>query len=166
MKKVRIMSSRRFNRTNAANPFLFMLLAVILTAPSELFAQNGIPSGSCGIEYIYDAAGNMAERRYVCNNSAGGITSLQSMKATGHSNTLQAVSALYPNPTNGRFTVHMVNPLHDARVEITNVQGSVISRSTVSGSLLSFDLSGKAAGTYFIQIYDNGTVLSAQVVKQ
>lgn len=146
--------------------FLLILLAIIMIKPANGFSQSGIPPGSCGIEYIYDAAGNMIERHYICNNSGSGIASLQMMKAANQTSTFQAVSALYPNPTTGKFTVQMVKSLQSARVEITNAQGSVISTVIMSGDLLSFDLSGKASGIYFIRIYDKETVLSAQVIKQ
>lgn len=128
-------------------------------------AQSGIPSGSCGIQYTYDAAGNMIDRQYVCNNSvvAAKKTNLSIQKAVI---TPQAVDVLYPNPTTGRFTLRMIKPLKNARIIIMDMQGRMIHQRNANGNMLQFDLSREAAGMYILRIQDEGETFTAKVIKQ
>lgn len=132
----------------------------------QSFGQTGVPSGSCGIEYKYDAAGNMIERHYVCNNSANALYAPDVFKAGVVQRVYQTVSTIYPNPTTGKFQIRMANPLQNVKVEIINSQGATILRKNMSGSLLDFNLSGSPSGVYFIKIYDTTEILSMQVIKQ
>lgn len=151
------------------------LLTFLLVVAGEIFGQSGIPNGSCGIAYTYDAAGNMVKREYLCNNSGRIMSSMATNmdmatqkvpKGAGDAQTFHVVTTLYPNPTTGRFVVHMAKSLDKASVELVNVQGSVVSKFIMSGTLLHFDLSEKPSGLYFIKIYDKGMVLTAKVSKQ
>lgn len=156
---------KNLTQTKRAGILFLILSALAIIKPANIFAQTGLPAGSCGIEYIYDAAGNMVERHYICNNSSG-IVSIQTLKSQNKTSSVKAVTSLYPNPTTGKFSIKMVKPLQNAQVEIVNVQGSVIFKSMMNGTLLQFDLSGKASGTYFIKIFDAERIISAQVIKQ
>lgn len=158
---------KKFNQLQRAGILFLIFLSLATVKPANVFAQTGLPAGSCGIEYIYDAAGNMVERQYICNNSSSSsMASIQTLKSQNKTSSVQAVTTLYPNPTTGKFSIKMVKPLQNTQVEIVNVQGSVIFKTMMNGTLLQFDLSGKPSGTYFIKIFDAERIISAQVIKQ
>ncbi len=151
-----------------------VMLFFLLGLSVQGFGQAGIPSGGCGIEYTYDAAGNMVLRQYICNNSARAVSPATSVSEAGKDNknpetaekmtSFQKVDILYPNPTTGKFSIKMVIPLQNTRVEIVNAQGAAILRRNMSGSILEFNLAGNPAGVYFIKIYDKSETFSAQVI--
>lgn len=143
-----------------------MLLAFFTVLTTQNFAQSGIPAGTCGIECIYDAAGNMIERQYVCNNTANPLFAAESFKTGTQERSYQAINTIYPNPTTGKFRIKLIKPVQNAKVEIVDAKGVVIARGIVNGISLEFDLSNKPAGIYFVKIYEQGTILSVQVVKQ
>ena len=145
--------------------YLLLLLFIATFLLSEVSAQSGLPYGSCGIQYTYDAAGNMIDRQYVCNNSgvAAKETNLSVQKAI---TTTQAVDVVYPNPTTGRFTLRMMKPLKNARIIIMDMQGRMIHQRNATGNMLQFDLSREAAGMYILRIQDEGEIFTAKVIKQ
>lgn len=93
---------------------LFFLCLII-----QINAQSGIPYGSCGIEYIYDASGNMIKRQYVCNNTILRIASPSAKASTlekmisekEQKTTIERVDVLFPNPTTGQFRIKMTKEL-------------------------------------------------------
>ena len=141
----------------------FILIHLLLMFGAK--AQSGIPSGSCGIQYTYDAAGNMIDRQYVCNNSGVAVkennVTLQKAMTTS-----QAVDVVYPNPTTGRFTLRMVKSLKNAQIIIMDMQGRMIHQRNANGNMLQFDLSREAAGMYILRIQDEGETFTAKVLKQ
>lgn len=62
---------------------------------------------------------------------------------------------IYPNPTKGEFNLQFENVAESAEVRITDLQGRVIETRTISTEQMpsaSFNLSGKSAGVYLIEI--------------
>lgn len=142
---------------------IFLSAAFIAIAFSA-FAQQ-LPLNSCGIVNIYDAAGNRTKRVYFCNN---GVDPYPTKSKVNQSETMefQSVDALYPNPTTGKFFVTFSKALDNAHVYITDVNGKLISKFKATGYKVDFDLSGVAAGVYFVRIKDDKDIISKKVVKQ
>lgn len=121
---------------------LFFFVLGILFNSLKLQAQS-LPSGTAGIVYIYDGAGDRIDRHYVINSTSGTASIVDNQKVTkqNQSANVLKVDVLYPNPTSGYFTVRMVKQLKDAMVMITDVSGRLILRRKESGFVLNYNLS-------------------------
>lgn len=87
------------------NFHLLILLTTLLFFLSKVSAQSGLPSGACGIQYTYDAAGNMIDRQYVCNNVGAVVKENKVILPNTHKDR----DVIYPDSTSGRFTLRIVN---------------------------------------------------------
>lgn len=147
---------------------LIVTLLIVFTFCDESLFSQQIPVGTCGILYFYDATGCRTKRMYYCNNGGpypqgrGAIV----QTAENESAEFEEVDALFPNPTTGQFYVTFSKVLKGAAVNITDVSGKVITQFRASGNRILFDLSGKAAGVYYVRIEEEGKVISKKVVKQ
>jgi hypothetical protein len=138
--------------------FIVVIMAIAFSA----FSQQ-LPLGTCGIINIYDAAGNRTKRVYYCNN--GGEYPSKT-KTAGETKEFQAIDALYPNPTTGKFFIEFSKALNNARIYITDGNGKMISQFKAAGNKIDFDLSSVAAGVYFVRIEDGKNIIIKKVVKQ
>jgi hypothetical protein len=77
---------------------------------------------------------------------------------------------VYPNPSNGVYTLQGRQAVDgDAEVIITDMQGRIISRQTISGRGMNetIDLSGTSSGIYLLQIRQaDGNVWTERLVKE
>jgi hypothetical protein len=128
------------------------------------FAQQ-LPLGTCGIVNVYDANGSRTKREYFCNNGQQ-YPSKAVQSETKELMEFQPVDALYPNPTTGKFFITFSKPLKNATLRLTDINGKIVQQARGNGSKIEFDLSAMAAGVYFVNIEDQGTIISKKVVKQ
>jgi hypothetical protein len=156
-----------------------LLSALIIFSVLSAIAQQ-IPLGSCGIVYIHDAAGNRTKRIYFCNNGTNPYPTLVNRDTNGLpavSNSVftkeeiknmefQEVNALYPNPTSGQFSVTFSKSVSNASITITDANGKRVQQVKATGNKVDFDLSAMASGIYFVQIAENGAVITKKVIKQ
>lgn len=78
----------------------------------------------------------------------------QAPGATKESNIL-----VYPNPTTGEFTVRFEDVTKSATVRVLDIQGRVMEQRNVEPSQIpaaNFNLSGKSAGVYLIEVLQDG----------
>lgn len=159
----------------------FIFCAVILLLSLSGFAQQ-LPLNTCGIVHIYDASGNRTKRVYFCNNGSNpyparmlGLQakSTESQKSDSLGSVFdlknvefQAIDALYPNPSTGKFFITFSKTLHNATISVIDINGKKVSEFQASGNKIDFNLSYFAAGIYFIKINDSGNIISKKVVKQ
>ena len=132
---------------------LFTLLSLAGTAQE-------IPVGSCGLLCRYDAAGNRISQEYFCNNGGRAITQTEPLSA------FEAVDALYPNPTTGKFYIAFKRPLDNAVIKIMDVNGRMVENIKASGSRIEVSLTSQPAGVYYIVINDGETIINKKVLKQ
>lgn len=154
---------------------LLLVFVVVFTSISTIYAQ-GLQPGECGVRFTYDAAGNLTLREYICNNSGVVIyrgtnnikdtTVAVTSRSKATTDDLIAVSSIMPNPTSGRFTVVLSQPLNNYNVLLLDVNGKVLEKRKESGNTLSFDIGSKPAGIYFVRIEGNGRVSTFKVLKQ
>ncbi|ANI90116.1 hypothetical protein A9P82_12980 [Arachidicoccus ginsenosidimutans] len=148
--------------------FILTLFALIVIAfPQKAFSQS-LPSGTAGIVYTYDAAGNRTKVEYIVNNTSTTANVVDSQKiavAKVSSNVLK-VDVLYPNPTTGRFTVRLVKPLQNANVTIVDVSGRTVIKSVENGSLLTYDLSKQPSGIYLLYIQQQDQKITLKILKK
>lgn len=133
--------------------FLFILLSISGVAQE-------IPVGSCGLLCHYDAAGNRISQEYFCNNSPRSETQSEPLSA------FEAVEALYPNPTTGKFFITFKRALDNVIIRIMDVNGRTVENFKASGARVEVSLTNQPAGIYFIVINDAGTIINKKVVKQ
>lgn len=58
---------------------------------------------------------------------------------------------IYPNPSNGKFTVTPVAKNVDAQLAIFNIMGRTVYNTIVPGRAASIDLTGYPPGMYFVR---------------
>jgi hypothetical protein len=73
--------------------------------------------------------------------------------------------ALYPNPTSGMFTVELNNGL-DKTLELSDLTGRVIMKSTSGDAAITVDLSQFSNGVYYLKVRSDNAVEVVKVVKQ
>lgn len=155
--------------------YFFLLLLVSFFIIPSLSAQT-IPYGQCGLQYTYDAAGNLISREYFCNNMPdGGRTgnpvktdsNFQKLETINGAHTIvQQIEALYPNPTTGRFNVSLVQAMENATVRIIDLNARVLQQFKMSGTLIQCDISTLPSGVYYILIVDKNGTISKKIIKQ
>jgi hypothetical protein len=150
---------------------ILFFIALMLTA-GYVTAQQ-IPPGACGLLYKYDASGNRISSEYFCNATGSPIDMKTTIKpgskdevAPTDEASFVKVDVLFPNPTTGRFTVRFARALNNTPILITDATGRTIRQLTGNGYSLEFDISGQAAGTYYIVIRNGKENLIQKVIKQ
>ncbi|MGP8216383.1 MAG: T9SS type A sorting domain-containing protein, partial [Bacteroidia bacterium] len=74
--------------------------------------------------------------------------------------------SVYPNPTNGKFTVQWPVVSGQSSVEVYTVLGEkILSRFLIPNSQFLIDLGGQPAGVYFVKVTTNSTSLVSKVIK-
>jgi lysyl endopeptidase len=157
------------------NKIIFILVIFMFCGIASLKAQ--LQPGECGIMFTYDASGSLIKREFICNNTGvvmnrqakGTLSkndSINSVKNGISEEEIIKVNAIMPNPTTGRFTVTLSRPINNATVMLLNANGSVIENRKHSGRTLSFDISNRSSGIYFVRIEYEETVLTFKVIKQ
>jgi len=72
---------------------------------------------------------------------------------------------LYPNPTNGDFTIELNNGLVKT-VEILDMTGRMVYTNTTTSDKINCNLNSLAKGIYYVRVQSNNTVEIAKIVKQ
>lgn len=143
-----------------------IFIPILVLASLQSFSQE-IPSGSCGLIMTYDAAGNRIKREYYCNNGSNRIAAPELAKQQDAASAdFEAVDALYPNPTTGRFFITFSKAIDNAVIQVADVNGKVIQKVKGRGTRLEFDLSNQPGGTYFVIINTaEGVTINKKVLK-
>ena len=138
---------------------------------------QGLQPGECGIMFTHDATGSLIKREYICNTTGVVMNrqakamlskndSINSLKNNEANEEIVKINAIMPNPTTGMFTVTLSSAINNGTVMLLNANGSVIENRKYSGSILSFDISNRSSGVYFVRIKYRGKTLTFKVIKQ
>jgi hypothetical protein len=73
--------------------------------------------------------------------------------------------SVYPNPTNGVFTVN-ISDVKATSIAVYNSVGEEVYKAECNGNKAVVDLKNNSKGVYFIQVFTNGGILNQRVVKQ
>jgi hypothetical protein len=153
---------------------IFIFSLCIFSNFCDLHAQ-GLPNNACGIMFTYDATGSLIKREFICNTSgtvmyrtANSTTKGNDSISTGNlsDEKIIKVNALMPNPTTGKFTVTLSSSLKNGKVMLLDANGKIVENRTENGNTLSFDLSSRSSGIYFVRIENEGKVFTFKVIKQ
>ena len=77
--------------------------------------------------------------------------------------------AIYPNPTNGAFSIELPGPAENVEIVISDLAGRTIEKRTVTeytGSPIHCKLSDPAAGMYILEVVENGTRHMGKIIVQ
>jgi hypothetical protein len=72
---------------------------------------------------------------------------------------------VYPNPSNGEFTVELKNGLNKT-IEVTDLTGRVILSNTTSKDKVNVNISHLANGIYYVKVQSNNAVEVIKIMKQ
>jgi len=154
---------------------------IIFTVAIYMFCQ--IPNvkaqlqpGECGIMFTYDATGSLIQREFICNNSGAVMNRKTNNMLNQKNDSLSVndlaeqkiikVNALMPNLTTGKFTITFANSLKNGEVILLDVNGKIIENRKENGYIITFDISGRSSGTYFVRVENEGKVFTFKVIKQ
>lgn len=113
--------------------------------------------------YNYDAAGNRTQKSNPCtsltgedpgkaNNGKEAVLERSSGDSPASSNSM-VEGKIVPNPSTGLFELRLNGAAEaGAWFELYDARGSLVLRQKADGALVSFDLTGKAVGNYFLYL--------------
>lgn len=149
--------------------FTKAILILLLSAAAVpcLAQQNGT------VSFSYDANGNRIARTLSFQKDDGKGRGDKEHIATAPllaaaTDTLSGLElALYPNPTDGRFSVSVGNAAEGTRLEavLCTPTGAIISQKVLADGSVGFDLSGHASGVYLLRIEAGGETRIWKVIK-
>ena len=155
-------------KTLLTKAILLLLLAV--AAVPCLAQQRGT------VSFNYDENGNRTARTISFAKSRGGSDTQGDPNAELATPMLASATdelaglrlTLYPNPTEGRFSVGFANAADGTRLDaaLYTPSGTLVSRQALSGDRIDFDLSGHAAGVYVLRIEAGGETRTWKVIKK
>jgi len=73
---------------------------------------------------------------------------------------------VYPNPSDGKYTVELNGKGNGAAVEVYNLVGELIYRSVIKNDKSEIDLSNNASGVYFTCIKTSDTIYYSKIIKE
>ncbi len=155
-------------KTPLTKAILTLLLAV--AAVSCLAQQTGTAT------FNYDANGNRILRSVSFSPSGkNGNIAGDASETAGEASWLASATdelvgmelSLYPNPTEGHFSVGVGNAGEATRLQaaLYTSTGTLVSRKELGGDRIDFDLSGHAAGVYLLRIEAGGETRIWKVIK-
>lgn len=175
--------------TNTASVNLTVNLnpSITLTPTDELIGNDGtvtsVVTGSGPFTYDWDndGTGDFDDASDITGLVAGTYT-LVVQDANGCSSTDFAVVSsqvgiegntelnfsVYPNPTNGQFSVNINSglSLDNVSIQIVNSLGQIVVSQKVISNNTAFDLRNQEAGVYYIKVIsENGTQISSIVIE-
>lgn len=151
-----------------------LLIMLIIALPFQNLSAQTIPTGACGLQYTYDASGNLLQRQYVCvtafrNNSSDNKTMLAKTKGlglkAGQTASVQPVEVLYTQKSTGSLSLRFDKALNKVPVRVLDKEGKQIQSLQWDGETANMDLSGLVAGQYRVEVQSPQLALSQKVVK-
>lgn len=73
---------------------------------------------------------------------------------------------LYPNPSEGNFSISFGQEEGEKNVTITNVSGAIVYSDIFTNEVAEINLSHQSRGIYFVKIITNGKTITKQVIKK
>lgn len=132
----------------------------ILVLKEEIDSLKTSPKPVEQVQFTYDACGNRISRSIL-------IEQLPRQGQEQH-HPENLPYSIFPNPTQGQFTVLLNNGAEDKPLQATlrTVSGKTIENRTLYGSQTCFDLSRHAQGVYLLEISDAEDSQTWKIIKQ
>ena len=144
----------------------FYFYAITLMALAAIFAAVTCYAQQTGtVSFNYDANGNRITRQIEIGGGRG-----EAATATIGAKELHEPLevSLYPNPTEGRFSVGVAGTESGERVQatVTTVTGEVLHDKTIADKTTEFDLTSQPAGIYLLRLTVRGESQVWKVIKK
>lgn len=140
--KVRSSQSRAARSLDVSVRFVCLLVLGCWGA-MEVIAQQEPLEWGCYVRYDYDDAGNRTDRYWYCWSNA------DPKSASALSDNRLRVG---PVPASNELVVTLETDLADARLEVLDEKGTVISSERWSGTRATLPVERLAAGSYFVRV--------------
>jgi len=129
-----------------------------MTSGSILNATNSfyIPQATDDYYAIITANGCKSDKSNIIHVAITGITE----KGINENLTI------YPNPTSNKFTIEMDNLKEPYTLEILNTMGQVVLIKQINNPVEQVDLSGQAAGVYFVKVQTGNNTIVKKIIKE
>ncbi|MDI1233789.1 MAG: T9SS type A sorting domain-containing protein [bacterium] len=98
-----------------------------------------------------------------CKSTPVMVSGLCSVSSEVETNYKDLAVSIYPNPSNGTFTISNNGVLNEMRYEIYNSIGEMVLNQSYSNKI---DLSNSPKGVYLVRIFDGRIVYNRQIVVQ
>ncbi|MCB9335508.1 MAG: T9SS type A sorting domain-containing protein [Flavobacteriales bacterium] len=85
---------------------------------------------------------------------------------TGINESLKNKVNIYPNPTNGMFTVDIANSNTFVHYKILSIEGRIIEQGKTAENKIMLDLSRESQGVYFLHVQDENSSKVYKILKQ
>ncbi len=100
-----------------------------------------------------------------CSNIATLVQGVSPCTGIQTTNSKQLAISVYPNPSNGNFTIELANGLAKV-INVTDITGRVILTTTSSLDLVNVNISTLSNGIYYIKVASDNKAEVIKVVKQ
>jgi Secretion system C-terminal sorting domain len=130
---------------------IIAMLSMYTIANSQILSGPGTTTSYylCSIKYTYDEAGNRIKREYSCEWINVGGSSAR--KPNPQENTILE-SIIFPNPSNGVFSIKTNVDILNATVIVSDLTGRKIKEFAYKGNETQYDIRTLAIGQYMIQL--------------
>ena len=153
---------KRTNKFHTMNTFITkaILIFLISVAAVPCLAQQ---TGT--VSFSYDANGNRILRQIEIGGGRGEAATATMGAMESHE---PIEVALYPNPTEGRFSVGIAGAESGERIRatVTTMTGEVLYDKTIAGQTTDFDLTSQPAGIYLLRLTVRGESQVWKVIKK
>lgn len=145
--------------------FAILSLLAALAGGVACQAQNAT------VSYAYDACGNRIQRtlgfKKADRNGGSSDEDGKGWQASVIDTFGLAGLSLYPNPTEGRFSLAFTEtPPASVQARLCTAGGAVIETREVTNAVEEFDLTDKAAGIYLLRLESGGETKTWKIIKK
>lgn len=152
---------------NDANIDTSAVCTITLIAPTATDACEGTITATTSSPLTYGPGTHVVT--WIYDDGNGNIfTQIQNVTVSGCAGIDEYGDnniSLYPNPSNGVFTLSLEHSIGDnVQVQLMNVQGQVLYTGILSAQIQQFDFSELAAGTYYLRLITNTDVYTKSVI--
>lgn len=136
---------------------LHLFVSPSIIASSDFHLQQNSPAIDAGDPaFAFDPNGSRSDIGRYYLGQVLGIKSDQNSE----------YELIYPNPSNGKFTIRLVPNNRIDRLVVLNILGKVLLENEFSGNKVEYqiDLSSQSAGVYFFKIYSGNKVTTQKVI--
>ena len=129
------------------------------------FGQGTVVTSGCDVKFEYDDVGNRVKRFWYCWQNGNSNRPAKEVEASSDPLVSDLVS-VFPNPTNGDFTIELSNEPKDAELLISDLKGNIIRKERILKQTHKATLKFCAPGIYMVRIRSNGKSETKRVIKK
>ena len=147
-------------KRNLYSVFIPLLSLFLMTLFTVSVHADGI------INYTYDGSGNRTSAERIINLRQAETDSTGKVKPMLHELTSHRIT-IYPNPTDGNFSIEIGTPetIEQASITIYNMSGTIIYRDDEPDAVNEIDITSSPDGMYLLIIRIDGENSTWKIIK-